>query len=112
MLRDRGLDVSVSAIRHEALVCLAAVFGPRVMAKPSWRPARSMNQLTLREVKGLCDDAWGSELLPPIEVLEKSLRTVRATAATLQGQIMTREENQTVLGKTFLEAIYGKASED
>ncbi|OAA64591.1 hypothetical protein SPI_03238 [Niveomyces insectorum RCEF 264] len=126
MLRDRGVAIPAARVRSEALVCIAAVFGPQSMATRYWQPARSMNQLTLREVKGLCDAAWatsdgettpvdknegnGAEkeettLLPTVDALEKALEAVRSVTASLGSQF-PREDGKTEMSrKAFIDAL-------
>ncbi|CAK7240504.1 MAG: hypothetical protein STHCBS139747_001946 [Sporothrix thermara] len=60
MLRSRGVSVPKAIVRSEALVCIAALYGPKSTTTRYWHPARSMNQLKLVEVKAFCDAAWTS----------------------------------------------------
>lgn len=119
MLRDRGVAVPTAVVRTEALVCIAAVFGPPSMATRYWQPARAMNQLTLREVKGLCDAAWvmtaGSgededededeELLPALDVLERALEAVRPVAESFGNQLTRRGDKKKMSREAFIDAV-------
>ncbi|CAK7264119.1 hypothetical protein SEPCBS119000_000836 [Sporothrix epigloea] len=107
MLRSRGVAVPRALVRREALICIAALYGPQSMTARYWYPARSMNQLKLVEVKAFCDAAWASGdfykaqhdttdadsnvreqyLLPPSKVLKNALGAVRQVSTSQNSQI-------------------------
>ncbi|EFX01495.1 hypothetical protein CMQ_6437 [Grosmannia clavigera kw1407] len=116
ILRDRGVAVPTAIVRSEALVCIAAVFGPPSMATRYWQPARSANQLTVREVKDLCDAAWATsgsrggaaeaeELLPALDVLEKALKAVRPVANSFGNQLTRRGDKKKMSREAFIDAV-------
>lgn len=114
MLRDRGVEIPVDSVKSEALVCIAALFGPQSMMTRYWQPARSMNQLTLQEVKELCDAAWvGSgvpagakeALLPAVKVIENALEAIKPVASAFGGRISQRGDKKKVSRETFIDAV-------
>ncbi|CAK7208251.1 hypothetical protein SCUCBS95973_000039 [Sporothrix curviconia] len=131
MLRSRGVAVPKATVRSEALVCIAALYGPKSMTTRYWHPARAMNQLKLVEVKAFCDAAWSSGenhekhetengeadaepndqeqyLLPPGKVLKNALGAVRQVATSLSSQI-TRPGDR---NKTARDAFMGFISHE
>ncbi|CAK7217941.1 hypothetical protein SBRCBS47491_003335 [Sporothrix bragantina] len=125
MLRSRGVAVPKATVRSEALVCIAALYGPKSMTTRYWQPARSMNQLKLVEVKAFCDAAWtsgkhhetehddahaesdGEEqyLLPPGKVLKNALGAVRQVTTSISSQITRPGDRNKTARDAFMDFV-------
>ncbi len=51
------------------------------MVRQRHQKTRAVNRHTVEEVKEMVDEAWGSELLPPVAELEGAWKAVEGTAA-------------------------------
>ncbi|KAI1803388.1 hypothetical protein F4811DRAFT_525351 [Daldinia bambusicola] len=72
-LRDRRVLVDKPHLASLLKLRLAALYGPGYPTKRTWQLARANNNLTLKEMKSLLDEAWGEELLPPLEKLKEEI---------------------------------------
>ncbi|KAI1497163.1 hypothetical protein F5X99DRAFT_398033 [Biscogniauxia marginata] len=69
MLRNRGVVVDAHRLAHQIKLQLTTLFGPVLLTKRTAQTMRVNNTFTLEEMKALVDEAWGEELLPPLEEL-------------------------------------------
>ncbi|KAI1485969.1 hypothetical protein F5X96DRAFT_287134 [Biscogniauxia mediterranea] len=69
MLRDRGVVINYRLVAHYIKLRLTTLYGPVVFSKRTEQIMKANNTLTLGEMKALVDEAWGEELLPPLEEL-------------------------------------------
>ncbi|KAI1468675.1 uncharacterized protein F4812DRAFT_424093 [Daldinia caldariorum] len=72
-LRDRGVLVDKPHLASLIKVRLTAFYGPGYPTRRTWQLARANNSLTLKEMKSSLDEAWGEELLPPLEALKEEI---------------------------------------
>ncbi|KAK1770631.1 hypothetical protein QBC33DRAFT_486401 [Phialemonium atrogriseum] len=72
--KERGVSVDIRALRKVVQLRLADLYGADWSANQRLRSAVRGNRLTLEEAKSLCDEAWGSEILPPIPELREAVR--------------------------------------
>lgn len=137
MLRNRGVDISMSRVRAESLVCIVALYGPESLSTRYWQPARASNQLKLGEVKAFCDAAWASDeddtdhaeiststdtdtdagaspeketLLPKFKVLRKALAAVKPVAASFANQITRPGDKKKASRDAFMDVISKKST--
>ncbi|KAI0834186.1 hypothetical protein F5Y06DRAFT_279630 [Hypoxylon sp. FL0890] len=74
-LRDRGLFLHKERLATYVKLRLVTLYGPGYPTKRHLQTARAKTSLTLPEMKALLDEAWGEELLPPIEKLRAEIET-------------------------------------
>ncbi|KAH8652474.1 hypothetical protein BX600DRAFT_472642 [Xylariales sp. PMI_506] len=73
-LHDRGLRFGLQGAQKAIQLRLAELYGDYPAHKAAHQAARNMNVLSLGQMKKLCDDAWGGELLPPLEQIRSRIR--------------------------------------
>ncbi|KAJ2895204.1 hypothetical protein MKZ38_006783 [Zalerion maritima] len=65
ILKDKGLDVIPDvAISKRVILRLAELYGPEIRQKAQHRAAREKNTLNMDEFVRLCNEAWGTNLMP------------------------------------------------
>ncbi|KAI1482589.1 hypothetical protein F4774DRAFT_370092 [Daldinia eschscholtzii] len=74
-LHDRGVLIDKPHLASLIKLRLIILYGPGYPTKRAWQVARANSSLTLKEMKSCLDEAWGEELLPPLEKLEKEIET-------------------------------------
>ncbi|KAI0117065.1 hypothetical protein F4814DRAFT_415074 [Daldinia grandis] len=74
-LYDRGVLIEKPHLAALIKLRLIDLYGPGYPTKRVWQVARANNSLTLKEMKSCLDEAWGEELLPPLETLKEYLET-------------------------------------
>lgn len=72
-LRERGVRVKDDKVRKALYIRLAELYGENPAARRIQQRSREVNAFSLSEVKRMIDDAWGSELLPPIAELHEKI---------------------------------------
>ena len=60
MLQEKGVRIDILGVRTAANNCLSELFGPDRLTTRHAKSARSRNRLTVREIKMIMDQAWGS----------------------------------------------------
>ncbi|KAI1414263.1 hypothetical protein F5Y13DRAFT_159107 [Hypoxylon sp. FL1857] len=74
-LCGRGLFLHKERLATYVKLRLVTLYGPGYPTKRHLQAAKANNNLTLPEMKALLDEAWGEELLPPIEKLRAEIET-------------------------------------
>ncbi|KAI1656684.1 hypothetical protein F4813DRAFT_120824 [Daldinia decipiens] len=74
-LYDRGVLIEKPRLAALLKLRLIDIYGPGYPTKRVWQLARANNNLTLKEMKSFLDEAWGEELLPPLETLKEEIET-------------------------------------
>ncbi|KAI1648605.1 uncharacterized protein F4817DRAFT_333440 [Daldinia loculata] len=74
-LYDRGVLIEKPHLAALIKLRLITFYGPGYPTRRVWQVARANNSLTLKEMKSCLDEAWGEELLPPLETLQKEIET-------------------------------------
>ncbi|KAI4601968.1 hypothetical protein KJ359_010834 [Pestalotiopsis sp. 9143b] len=72
-LKERGLPVDTMKVQKAIHIRLADMYGRHPVASGRRRLARRTNLFSLGQVKSMIDEAWGSELLPPINELQTQI---------------------------------------
>lgn len=72
--KEKGVYVDTLALRKSIQLRLADLYGADWFANRRLRSAVRGNQVTLDEAKALCDEAWGSEILPPLPELRERVK--------------------------------------
>ena len=72
--KQGGVFVDEQSLRKAIQLRLADLYGADWHANRRLRAAVRGNRLTLAEAKALCDDAWGSEILPPLDELDETVK--------------------------------------
>ncbi|KAK6189318.1 hypothetical protein LQW54_013389 [Pestalotiopsis sp. IQ-011] len=72
-LKERGLPVDTLKVQKAIHIRLADIYGRHPVASGRRRLARQTNLFSLSQVKSMIDEAWGSELLPPINELQTEI---------------------------------------
>lgn len=101
MLRGLGLVVTRMTVQKQAVLRLVDLYRGGgegayewVGGGPSLRSTRKRNTLTLVEAKKLCDEAWGSEVVPSlfglVQAIEKAMLVDRMT--DVQKRLRENEE--------------------
>ncbi|KAI0852567.1 hypothetical protein F5Y00DRAFT_227027 [Daldinia vernicosa] len=72
-LYDRGVFFEKPHLAALIKLRLIDFYGPGYPTKRVWQLARASNRLTLKEMKSCLDEAWGEELLPPLETLQEEI---------------------------------------
>ncbi|ETS80092.1 hypothetical protein PFICI_07621 [Pestalotiopsis fici W106-1] len=75
-LEDRGLRIDIMKVRKALYIRLAEIFGINPVAAKTQQQSRQQNMFSLTQVKTMIDEAWGSELLPPIDELKVHVRNM------------------------------------
>ncbi|KAI1133916.1 hypothetical protein F5Y05DRAFT_253966 [Hypoxylon sp. FL0543] len=91
LLRDRGLFLHKERVATYVKLRLMTLYGPGYPTKRILQAARASNSLTLPEMKALLDEAWGEELLPPVE--------------KLKAEIEIRGEKEMLRNRRYLQSI-------
>ncbi|CAJ2507958.1 Uu.00g091440.m01.CDS01 [Anthostomella pinea] len=73
MLREQGLDVNAGTVARYVKQWLTTLYGNAILTKKASQRMRANNTLTLGEMKDLLDEAWGDELLPPLDELQREI---------------------------------------
>ncbi|KAF3055989.1 putative pentatricopeptide repeat domain-containing protein [Daldinia childiae] len=74
-LYDRGVLIEKTHLVALIKLRLITFYGPGYPTRRGWQVARANNSLTLKEMKSCLDEAWGEELLPPLERLQEEIET-------------------------------------
>lgn len=72
-LHDRGLDVAPASVQKMLVIRLAELYGHARPTKRNHAAARRTGVMALRQMKMLCDEAWGEELLPEFDELTRRI---------------------------------------
>ncbi|KAI5867136.1 hypothetical protein GGS23DRAFT_546906 [Durotheca rogersii] len=73
VLCGKGLFLDRMRLATWIKVRLVSLYGPTYPLKRDWQIIRASNSWTLERMKELLDEAWGGELLPPIEDLRADI---------------------------------------
>jgi hypothetical protein len=74
LLREKGLVVNQVALTKAIQLRMADLYTADWYSNYRLLKRARQNQLTLEEVKLICDEAWGSELLPSLPELEENVK--------------------------------------
>ncbi|OTB05259.1 hypothetical protein M426DRAFT_320074 [Hypoxylon sp. CI-4A] len=75
VLRDRGVFIDKTHLTTWVTLRLITFYGPGYPTKRVHQNARANNNLLLAQMKSLLDEAWGEELLPPLDELAADIET-------------------------------------
>ena len=78
ILEQNGVHISKRSVRNAIIGRLVELFAPTAGTRKSVVLAKLRNQLTLEQAKRLCDDAWGSEILPALPELVEAIEEMAA----------------------------------
>ncbi|KAI1126795.1 hypothetical protein F5Y10DRAFT_244087 [Nemania abortiva] len=84
-LNERGMWIRFRKIQFVVTNCLVNIYGPASPTDVSPRLMRESNTLTLKQMRDLIEEAWGSRLLPPLHKLAVVIQT-RSPGATLDSR--------------------------
>ncbi|KAK7911433.1 hypothetical protein PG985_013914 [Apiospora marii] len=76
-LKDVGVKIEEENVQKAIILRLAELYGRVEPMKKSTKSVRHRNQLSLAQVKELCDQAWGDEEQPLLPSLEEVQRRIR-----------------------------------
>ncbi|KAK6080172.1 pentatricopeptide repeat domain-containing protein-like protein [Seiridium cupressi] len=74
MLQERGLRIDTLKVQKALCIRLAELYGSSPSARKTQQQSSQNNPYSLTEVKAMIDEAWGSELLPPMAELETKIQ--------------------------------------
>ncbi|KAH9909830.1 hypothetical protein F4778DRAFT_712960 [Xylariomycetidae sp. FL2044] len=97
LLHGQGLPVDPVQLQRFIMDRLSKIYMPGTPLKKEWQLMKAYNNLSLPEIKAVIDEAWGEELLPPLDDmrLEIELRGQKLKAQATR-QLASR-------GKTWVE---------
>lgn len=75
-LEDRGLRINIPKVRKVLYIRLAEMYGSAPVAEKTQQQSRQQHLLSLNQVKAMIDEAWGSDLLPPIDELKDQIKKI------------------------------------
>ncbi|KAI0124353.1 hypothetical protein BJ170DRAFT_564109, partial [Xylariales sp. AK1849] len=75
-LKDVGVNIEVGKVQKSLQLRLAELYGVAPPTKAKHDGARRSNVFSLGQMKALCDEAWGGELLPPLKELREQIAAV------------------------------------
>jgi hypothetical protein len=91
LLRERGVHVDTLVVRKAIVLRLTEMFWDGLAARSRQASkAKALNRMKLEEAKALCDEAWGSYLLPPVGELKAMIESFAARTVHKQKQNMER----------------------
>ncbi|KAI2643276.1 hypothetical protein GGS21DRAFT_495572 [Xylaria nigripes] len=93
VLKRRGAWLRVRKIRFLVTNCMVTIYGPTLPTDLSRQKMRAQNSLILADMKNLIDNAWGSELLQPLDVLGEIIQK-RNPDVSLDTRVFNRSEEE------------------
>ncbi|KAI2608501.1 uncharacterized protein GGS25DRAFT_279771 [Hypoxylon fragiforme] len=102
ILHNRGMFIDKNHLATWVKLRLTILYGPGVPSNRTLQIVRGKNNMTLTEMKSIIDEAWGEELLPPIEELwaeieKRSRRIMQYNPGYLQDVGQTTPQLRVVL---------------